>query len=212
MAGDGVNDAAAIRRADVGIGVTSRGSTSARGAADLILTGSDTLPILDALVEGRALWSRVRDAVSILVGGNAGEVAFTLLGTAVTGRAPLSARQLLLVNTLTDMLPALAVALSPARGARNGENPLITAAPVGPFLAPGTGPGAGHPGQRDRPGRDGGLAGGPDDRPAPAGEHHGPGHAGPHPAWPDAGWSLTGQVGSTGVFAPPILPASLLLP
>ena len=136
MAGDGVNDAAAIRRADVGIGVTSRGSTSARSAADLILTQPDTLPILDALVEGRALWSRVRDAVSILVGGNAGEVAFTLLGTAVTGRAPLTTRQLLLVNTLTDMLPALAVALSPARVSQNGENPLITAGPVGPFLAP----------------------------------------------------------------------------
>ena len=136
MAGDGVNDAAAIRLADVGIGVTSRGSTSARSAADLILTEADTLPILDALLEGRALWSRVRDAVSILVGGNAGEVAFTLLGTAVTGRAPLSTRQLLLVNTLTDMLPALAVALSPARGGQNGDNPLIAAGPVGQFMAP----------------------------------------------------------------------------
>jgi cation-transporting ATPase I len=136
MAGDGVNDAAAIRLADVGIGVAARGSTSARSAADLILSGSDPLSILDALVEGRALWARVKEAVSILVGGNAGEVAFTLLGTAITGRAPLSTRQLLLVNMLTDMLPALAVALGPARATRNGDSPLISAGPMGRFLAP----------------------------------------------------------------------------
>ncbi|MGE5131565.1 MAG: HAD-IC family P-type ATPase [Gemmatimonadota bacterium] len=136
MAGDGTNDAAAIRLADVGIGVTSRGSRSARGAADLVLTSADTLPIIDALLEGRALWARVRDAVSILVGGNAGEVAFTLLGTALTGRAPLSTRQLLLVNTLTDMLPALAVALAGAGRSRGAEQRLAEAGPVGPLAGP----------------------------------------------------------------------------
>jgi cation-transporting ATPase I len=136
MAGDGTNDAAAIRLADVGIGVTSRGSRSARGAADLVLTSPDTLPIIDALLEGRALWARVRDAVSILVGGNAGEVAFTVLGTALTGRAPLSTRQLLLVNTLTDMLPALAVALAGADRTRGAGQRLAEAGPAGPLPGP----------------------------------------------------------------------------
>ncbi|MEU2058577.1 cation-translocating P-type ATPase [Streptomyces bungoensis] len=112
MAGDGVNDAAAIRLADIGIGIATHGSTAARAAADLVLTDPDLTRILDALHEGRALWASVRDAVAILVGGNAGEVAFTILGTALTGRAPLGTRQLLLVNLLTDMLPALAVALA----------------------------------------------------------------------------------------------------
>lgn len=134
MAGDGSNDAAAIRLADVGIGVTGRGSRSATGAADLVLTGPDTGLIVDALLEGRALWTRVMDAVSILVGGNAGEVAFTLLGTALTGRSPLSTRQLLLVNTLTDMLPALAVALAPAR--RGSGDDRLAAGPVGSLLGP----------------------------------------------------------------------------
>ncbi|UQA94419.1 cation-translocating P-type ATPase [Streptomyces halobius] len=115
MAGDGANDAAAIRRADVGIAVAGRGSGSARTAADLVLTAADTGLVLDALREGRALWDSVRDAAAILVGGNAGEVAFTVLGTALGGRAPLGSRQLLLVNMLTDMLPSLAVALTPAR-------------------------------------------------------------------------------------------------
>lgn len=122
MTGDGSNDAAAIRLADVGIGISSGDSRAAQSAADLILPGADLPGIVDALMEGRALWESVRNAVSILVGGNAGEVTFTVYGTAVGGRAPLSTRQLLLVNTLTDMMPALAVALAPpAQGV--GEKP-----------------------------------------------------------------------------------------
>jgi len=115
MTGDGSNDAAAIRTADVGIGIATHGSAAARNAADLVLTEPDVTLLLDALAEGRAMWHRVRDAVGILVGGNAGEVAFTLLGTAITGRAPVGTRQFLLVNLLTDMFPAMAVALSHAR-------------------------------------------------------------------------------------------------
>ncbi|MFI0369060.1 HAD-IC family P-type ATPase [Actinomadura sp. 1N219] len=122
MTGDGANDAAAIRRADVGVAVAGRGSGAARSAADLVLTAPDTALILDALREGRALWHSVRDAAAILVGGNAGEVSFTVLGTALSGNAPLSTRQLLVVNMLTDMLPALAVAITPAGG--DSEAPL----------------------------------------------------------------------------------------
>ncbi|WP_433245422.1 cation-translocating P-type ATPase [Actinomadura nitritigenes] len=124
MTGDGANDAAAIRRADVGIAVVGRGSGAARIAADLVLTAPDTALILDALREGRALWNSVRDAAAILVGGNAGEVSFTVLGTALSGDAPLSTRQLLVVNMLTDMLPALAVAITPADYGGDGAAPL----------------------------------------------------------------------------------------
>jgi|HubBroStandDraft_3_1064219.scaffolds.fasta_scaffold00182_3 cation-transporting ATPase I len=113
MVGDGANDAAAIRMADVGIGVSGRGSSAARGAADIVLTDDDLGVLLDALVEGRSMWAGVRDAVTILVGGNVGEVLFTIIGTAFgSGRAPVGTRQLLLVNLLTDMFPALAVAVT----------------------------------------------------------------------------------------------------
>ncbi|MEZ0070510.1 cation-transporting ATPase I [Streptacidiphilus sp. MAP12-20] len=133
MTGDGANDAAAIRRADVGIAVAGHGSHSARNAADLVLTAPDTSLLLDALREGRALWESVRDAAAILVGGNAGEVAFTVLGAALGGQAPLTTRQLLLVNMLTDMLPSLAVALTPAeRGGREGAAP-VTGEPAQGF-------------------------------------------------------------------------------
>jgi cation-transporting ATPase I len=130
MTGDGVNDAAAIRLADVGVGVAGAGSPAARSSADLVITDLDLTRLVDAVAEGRALWSRVRDAVAILVGGNAGEVAFTVLGTALGGRAPVGTRQLLLVNLLTDMFPAVAVAVAAPRAA----------APAG-----GGGPLAGHP-------------------------------------------------------------------
>ena len=66
--------------------------------------------LLDALDEGHELWQRVQAAVAVLLGGNAGEVAFAIIGSAITGRSPLNARQLLLVNMLTDALPATALA------------------------------------------------------------------------------------------------------
>lgn len=113
MVGDGSNDAAAIRTATVGIGVAARGSDPARIAADVMLLDGRIRSLLDALDEGRQLWRRVQSAVAVLLGGNAGEVAFAIAGTALTGRAPLNTRQLLLVNILTDALPAAALAVSP---------------------------------------------------------------------------------------------------
>lgn len=115
MVGDGANDAAAIRAASVGIGVAAQGSDPARGAADVVLTDGKVGSLIEALEEGTQLWRRVQAALSVLLGGNAGEVAFTMIGTAISGRAPLNARQLLLVNMLTDALPAAALAVSPPR-------------------------------------------------------------------------------------------------
>ncbi|MFZ2174773.1 MAG: cation-translocating P-type ATPase, partial [Rhodococcus sp. (in: high G+C Gram-positive bacteria)] len=121
MVGDGANDAAAIRASSVGIGVSSRGSDPARSAADVVLLDGRVDALLDALDEGRQLWRRVQAGVAVLLGGNAGEVAFALIGTAVAGRSPLTARQLLLVNLLTDALPAAALAVSPPNGQARGE-------------------------------------------------------------------------------------------
>jgi cation-transporting ATPase I len=116
MVGDGANDAGAIRAASVGIGVAARGSDPARTAADVILLDGRIEALLDALDEGEQLWRRVQSAVSMLLGGNAGEVCFALITSLLTGRSVLNARQMLLVNMLTDALPAAALAVSPQTG------------------------------------------------------------------------------------------------
>lgn len=110
MTGDGANDAAGIRLADVGIALGG-GTRAAQAAADLVVADDGLETIISALVEGRAMWASVREALAILVGGNLGEIAFTLIGALAGGTAPLSARQLLLVNLLTDLAPALAIAV-----------------------------------------------------------------------------------------------------
>ncbi|MFI2611059.1 HAD-IC family P-type ATPase [Kitasatospora sp. NPDC018619] len=145
MVGDGANDAAAIRAADVGIGIAARGSAAARNAADLVITSDDLSMLVAAVAEGRALWRSVADAISVLIGGNAGEIGFSVLGTLLSGSSPLSTRQILLVNLLTDMFPAMAVSVTPrdeAVGDRpdgerpdgerpDGESALADSVPVG---------------------------------------------------------------------------------
>ncbi len=117
MTGDGANDVAAIQLADVGIALGPRATSAARHAADLVVTDERMETLADAIAEGRGLWASVRDAVAVLVGGNLGEIAFTVAGSLATGRSPLGAKQLLLVNLLTDVAPASVIAMSEPDGA-----------------------------------------------------------------------------------------------
>ncbi len=113
VTGDGANDVPAIRLADVGVALGSRATPAARAAADIVVADNRIETIIDAIVEGRAMWGSVRDSLGILLGGNVGEILFTVGSSLLTRRSALNARQLLLVNLLTDMLPAMAVAVRP---------------------------------------------------------------------------------------------------
>jgi cation-transporting ATPase I len=115
MTGDGANDAAAIRLADVGVALGERATPAARAAADIVVTDNRIETLIDAVTEGRALWGSVREALAVLVGGNLGEIGFTGFASMLSRRSPLSPRQFLLVNLLTDLAPALAIAIRPPR-------------------------------------------------------------------------------------------------
>jgi cation-transporting P-type ATPase I len=117
VTGDGANDAPAIRLADVGVALGRRGTNAAKEAADVVVADDRIETIIDAIVEGRAMWSSVRDAIALLLGGNLGEIAFTLgTGLLAPGGSALNARQLLLVNVFTDLVPSLALAVREPEG------------------------------------------------------------------------------------------------
>lgn len=118
MTGDGSNDAQAIRMADVGVAFGSRSTPAAQHAADIVIARDDLGALVETMVEGRAMWASVRDALAILLGGNLGEIAFAAGAALLTGRAPLTSRQLLTVNLFTDLAPAMAIAVQPPRSGR----------------------------------------------------------------------------------------------